>query len=212
MRCWRKRSSNREFAADNHARGVTEQVDPGGLRWLKRHEQEKNLVKWLADMNEDDAWPSAKTNAARGRQANPVRVLELCREAMDIVGKRFESRRVLPARTGAGRRDARNHRRHRQAADQAGPASRPKKLGQGADRHGARRPARHRQEHRHLHARHQRLRGQGHRHRRADRRLPRRHRRIQARRGRPVRLAHAGLRLDEGDDRRRSRTPAGATG
>ena len=52
-------------------------------------EQEKNLVNWLADMNEDDAFALAKKMLLE-EGANPIRVLELCRNAMDIVGKRFE--------------------------------------------------------------------------------------------------------------------------
>jgi 5-methyltetrahydrofolate--homocysteine methyltransferase len=52
-------------------------------------EQEKNLVDWLADMNEDDAFALAKKMLLE-EGANPLRVLELCRNAMDIVGKRFE--------------------------------------------------------------------------------------------------------------------------
>src|SRR6266545_7877539 len=52
-------------------------------------DQEKNLVNWLADMNEDDAFALAKTMLLE-EDANPMRVLELCRNAMDIVGKRFE--------------------------------------------------------------------------------------------------------------------------
>jgi 5-methyltetrahydrofolate--homocysteine methyltransferase len=52
-------------------------------------EQEKNLVTWLSDMNEDDAFALAKKMLLE-EGANPLRVLELCREAMDIVGKRFE--------------------------------------------------------------------------------------------------------------------------
>ena len=53
------------------------------------NDQEKNLVNWLADMNEDDAFALAKKMLLE-EGANPIRVLELCREAMDIVGKRFE--------------------------------------------------------------------------------------------------------------------------
>lgn len=52
-------------------------------------EQEQNLVDWLADMNEDDALDLAKRMLLE-EEANPLRVLELCRTAMDIVGKRFE--------------------------------------------------------------------------------------------------------------------------
>src|ERR1022692_729338 len=53
-------------------------------------EQEKNLVEWLSDMNEDDAFALAKKMLLE-EGANPIRVLELCRNAMDIVGKRFEN-------------------------------------------------------------------------------------------------------------------------
>ena len=53
------------------------------------NDQEKNLVNWLADMNEDDAFALAKKMLLE-EGANPIRVLELCRMAMDIVGKRFE--------------------------------------------------------------------------------------------------------------------------
>jgi 5-methyltetrahydrofolate--homocysteine methyltransferase len=55
----------------------------------EKTEQEKQLVEWLADMNEDDAFALAKKMLLE-EDANPMRVLELCREAMDIVGKRFE--------------------------------------------------------------------------------------------------------------------------
>ena len=53
-------------------------------------EQEKNLVEWLADMREDEAFALAKKMLLE-EGANPLRVLELCRGAMDIVGKRFEA-------------------------------------------------------------------------------------------------------------------------
>ena len=53
------------------------------------NEQERQLVEWLADMNEDDAVALAnKMLLEEGK--DPMRVLELCRTAMDIVGKRFE--------------------------------------------------------------------------------------------------------------------------
>jgi methanogenic corrinoid protein MtbC1 len=52
-------------------------------------EQEKRLVEWLSDMNEDDAFALAKKMLLE-EGVNPIRVLELCRNAMDIVGKRFE--------------------------------------------------------------------------------------------------------------------------
>jgi len=53
------------------------------------NEEEARLVEWLADMNEDDALPLAKRMLLEDGK-NPMRVLDLCRAAMDIVGKRFE--------------------------------------------------------------------------------------------------------------------------
>jgi len=50
---------------------------------------ERELVTLLADMNEDQAMTLAKTLLLE-RQHDPLRVLELCRRAMDTVGKRFE--------------------------------------------------------------------------------------------------------------------------
>ena len=52
-------------------------------------DQEKQLVEWLSDMNEDDAVPLAKRMLLEDK-VNPMHVLDLCRAAMDIVGKRFE--------------------------------------------------------------------------------------------------------------------------
>lgn len=53
------------------------------------NDQEKQLVDWLADMNEDEALPLANRMLLE-EGASPIRVLELCRMAMDIVGQRFE--------------------------------------------------------------------------------------------------------------------------
>jgi 5-methyltetrahydrofolate--homocysteine methyltransferase len=50
---------------------------------------ERQLVEWLADMNEEEALALAKRMLLEDGK-NPLRVLELCRAAMDIVGKRFE--------------------------------------------------------------------------------------------------------------------------
>jgi 5-methyltetrahydrofolate--homocysteine methyltransferase len=50
---------------------------------------EQQLVDWLADMNEDEALALAKKMLLE-QGVSPLRVLELCRNAMDIVGKRFE--------------------------------------------------------------------------------------------------------------------------
>jgi hypothetical protein len=52
-------------------------------------DEERQLVEWLADMNEDDALPLANRMLLKDK-ADPMRVLDLCRAAMDIVGKRFE--------------------------------------------------------------------------------------------------------------------------
>ncbi|AVR88905.1 cobalamin B12-binding domain-containing protein [Thauera aromatica] len=51
--------------------------------------EERELVEWLADMNEDDALALANRMLLEDKKS-PLRVLELCRMAMDIVGKRFE--------------------------------------------------------------------------------------------------------------------------
>ena len=51
-------------------------------------ENEKRLVDLVADMDEDEALVLAQEMLDGG--VDPIRVLELCREAMDIVGKRFE--------------------------------------------------------------------------------------------------------------------------
>ena len=53
------------------------------------NDNERQLVDWLADMQEDDALALAKRMLAEG--ADPARVLDLCRAAMEIVGKRFEA-------------------------------------------------------------------------------------------------------------------------
>jgi 5-methyltetrahydrofolate--homocysteine methyltransferase len=52
-------------------------------------ENERQLVEAIAEMREEEAFALAKAMLDRGE--DPVRVLELCREAMDIVGKRFEN-------------------------------------------------------------------------------------------------------------------------
>ena len=52
-------------------------------------DDEQQLVEWLADMNEDDALALARRMLLEDGK-DPLRVLELCRNAMDIVGKRFE--------------------------------------------------------------------------------------------------------------------------
>jgi len=51
-------------------------------------DQERQLVDAIAEMREDDALPMANKLLAAG--TDPMRVLELCRNAMDIVGGRFE--------------------------------------------------------------------------------------------------------------------------
>ena len=53
------------------------------------NDEEKQLVEWLADMNEDDALALANRMLLEDKK-DPMRVLDLCRAAMDIVGKRFE--------------------------------------------------------------------------------------------------------------------------
>jgi 5-methyltetrahydrofolate--homocysteine methyltransferase len=53
------------------------------------NDEEKQLVEWLSDMNEDDALALANRMLLEDKK-DPMRVLDLCRAAMDIVGKRFE--------------------------------------------------------------------------------------------------------------------------
>jgi 5-methyltetrahydrofolate--homocysteine methyltransferase len=48
----------------------------------------KQLVELIADMEEEDALVLAQEMLDEG--SDPLRVLDLCREAMDIFGKRFE--------------------------------------------------------------------------------------------------------------------------
>ncbi len=50
---------------------------------------EQQLVTFLADMREDEALALAKQMIAGGH--DPLRVLECCRDAMDIVGARYEA-------------------------------------------------------------------------------------------------------------------------
>jgi 5-methyltetrahydrofolate--homocysteine methyltransferase len=65
-------------------------------------DQEKQLVEWLADMNEDEGVALAKRMLLE-EGADPMRVLDLCRGAMDIVGKRFaEGEYFLPELVLAG--------------------------------------------------------------------------------------------------------------
>lgn len=52
-------------------------------------DEERQLVAWLADMEEADALGLAKRMLLEDGK-DPIRVLELCRASMDIVGKRFE--------------------------------------------------------------------------------------------------------------------------
>ena len=52
--------------------------------------EERRLVDGLADMNEEDALPLARRMLLEDH-ADPMRVLGLCRAAMDIVGRRFEA-------------------------------------------------------------------------------------------------------------------------
>jgi 5-methyltetrahydrofolate--homocysteine methyltransferase len=58
------------------------------------HERERQLVEALAEMREEEAVTLARTMLEGG--ANPMRVLELCREGMEIVGKRFEKGEYFP--------------------------------------------------------------------------------------------------------------------
>lgn len=50
---------------------------------------EERLIEAVADMREDEAKELAKAMLDKG--VDPLHVLDLCRQAMDIVGKRFEA-------------------------------------------------------------------------------------------------------------------------
>ena len=64
-------------------------------------ENERQLVEAISEMREEEALSLAKAMLDRGD--DPLRVLELCREAMDIVGKRFEKQEYfLPELVLAG--------------------------------------------------------------------------------------------------------------
>ena len=64
-------------------------------------ENEKQLVEAISEMREEEAFALAKAMLDRGD--DPIRVLELCREAMDIVGRRFEKQEYfLPELVLAG--------------------------------------------------------------------------------------------------------------
>lgn len=52
-------------------------------------EREQQLIDWLADMDEDNALELAKKMLLE-EKVDPIHVLNLCRAAMDVVGKRFE--------------------------------------------------------------------------------------------------------------------------
>jgi 5-methyltetrahydrofolate--homocysteine methyltransferase len=65
-------------------------------------DDERRLVTLLADMNEDEGVALAKRMLLEDH-VSPLRVLELCRAAMDIVGKRFEAQEYfLPELVLAG--------------------------------------------------------------------------------------------------------------
>ncbi|MCC6472274.1 MAG: cobalamin-dependent protein [Burkholderiales bacterium] len=64
-------------------------------------EQERQLMDALADMREEEAVALARSMLDAGD--DPSRVLEICREAMDVVGKRFEKQEYfLPELVLAG--------------------------------------------------------------------------------------------------------------
>ncbi len=52
-------------------------------------DEEKQLVEWLADMYEEEAIELSNRMLLEDKK-DPMRVLDLCRAAMDIVGQRFE--------------------------------------------------------------------------------------------------------------------------
>src|ERR1019366_8248634 len=145
-----------------YSRGIKRIFDPGD-EMAEMNDQERQLVEWLSDMNEDDAFALAKKMLLE-EGANPIRVLELCRNAMDIVGKRFEKGEYfLPELVLAGEMLENIGAIAKPLIKQA-PGEEPKKLAKvligtvHGDLHDIGKNI-------DVHARHQRIRGQGHRHR-----------------------------------------------
>ena len=58
-------------------------------------DDEKQLVDWLAEMNKDQALSLANRMLLEDKK-DPMRVLALCRKAVDIVGNRFQEGKYLP--------------------------------------------------------------------------------------------------------------------
>ena len=69
-------------------------------------EDERRLVQLLADMSEEEGVALARKMLFED-QVSPLRALELCREAMDIMGKRFEAglRERFKVMIGGGQAD-----------------------------------------------------------------------------------------------------------
>lgn len=90
----------------------------------------KELVNAVADMKEPEALQLAKEMLEDG--SDPMAILDAAREAMDIVGQRYEEGTYFPARTDAGWGDAEPDRGHGQASVGQGPRD-------GAPRRGSHR-------------------------------------------------------------------------
>src|SRR5512147_1473238 len=87
---WPKSSLNRGCAIGLACKLPESPITTRGDRFMNdMTDEEKQLVEWLADMNEEDAIALSNKMLLEDKK-DPMRVLDLCRAAMDIVGKRFE--------------------------------------------------------------------------------------------------------------------------
>ncbi len=82
----------------------------------------EKLVNAIAEMDDELAIALSKEMLAQGGE--PIEILNDCRTAMEVVGKRFEIGRVLHLRADPGRRDAQGHLGRGQTPAPAGRPSR----------------------------------------------------------------------------------------
>jgi methanogenic corrinoid protein MtbC1 len=70
----------------------------------KRCTMSQELIDAITEMREDDAL--AITNKMLSEGTDPLDVLEACRNAMEVIGNRFEDWRLLHPGADFGRRNA----------------------------------------------------------------------------------------------------------
>ena len=64
----------------------------------------QELIDAITDMREEDALKIAQSSLDSG--ASSLEVLDACRQAMEVIGQRFEVRGMFHSRIDAGRRGA----------------------------------------------------------------------------------------------------------